>query len=124
MILMEEKEEPEFLDRINNPEKYPYIKNEDGSISTHRMAAEIDDKTGNWIVFPMIQFDGESLKQFETNQDAMDEAIATGNFLEMPSKEEALDYAKGGYKEGTALETFNPLAKKANKANTFVEAVE
>ena len=54
----------------------------------------------------------------------MDEAIATGNFLEMHSKEEALDYAKGGYKEGTALETFNPLAKKANKANTFVEAVE
>ena len=121
---MEDKEEPEFLDRINNPEKYPYIKNKDGSVSTHRMAAEIDDKTGNWIVFPMIQFDGESLKQFETNQDAMDEAIATRNFLEMPSKEEALDYAKGGYKEGTALETFNPLAKKANKANTFVEAVE
>ena len=81
---MEDKEEPEFLDRINNPEKYPYIKNKDGSVSTHRMAAEIDDKTGNWIVFPMIQFDGESLKQFETNQDAMDEAIATGNFLPPP----------------------------------------
>ena len=124
---MKEKKEPEFLDRINNPEKYPYIKNKDGSISTHLMAAEIDDKTGKWIVFPMIQFDGESLKQFKTNQkgikDAMDEARATGNFLEMPSKEKAIDYAKD-YKKGTALETFNPLAKKANKANTFIEAVE
>ena len=40
------------------------------------------------------------------------------------TEEEALDYAKGGYKEGTALETFNPLAKKANTANTFIEAVE
>ena len=25
----------------------------------------------------------------------------------MPSKKEAIDYAKGGYKKGTALETFN-----------------
>lgn len=121
---MAKKEEPEFIDRINSPEKYPYIKNEDGSISTHRMAAEIDDKTGNWVVFPMIQFDGESLRQFKTNQEAMSNAIATGNFLEMPSKEEAIDYAKNGYKKGTALEKFNPLAKKAKKANTFVEAVE
>ena len=35
--------EPEFLDRIQNPDKYPYITNEDGSISTHRMAAEVDE---------------------------------------------------------------------------------
>ena len=121
---MTEKKQPEFVDRINNPEKYPYIKNKTGSVSTHRMAAEFNDKTGKWIVFPTIQFNGKSLKQFKTNKEAMDNAIETKNFLEMSSKEKALNYAKNGYKKGTALETFNPLAKKAKKAKTFIEAVE
>ena len=88
------------------------------------MAAEFNDKTGKWIVFPTIQFNGKSLKQFKTNKEAMDNAIETKNFLEMSSKEKALNYAKNGYKKGTALETFNPLAKKAKKAKTFIEAVE
>jgi hypothetical protein len=30
----------------------------------------------------------------------------------MLSKEEALKYAEGGYKKGTALEKFNPMANK------------
>lgn len=51
-------------------------------------------------MFPSIQFDGEKLKQFENNEEAMKNAMATGNFLKLP-KEEALEYAKGGYKEGT-----------------------
>lgn len=42
----------------------------------------------------------------------------------MSSKKEALDYAKGGYKKGTALETFDPLSDKAKSANTFKNAVE
>ena len=114
--------EPEFLDRIQNPDKYPYITNKDGSISTHRMAAEVDED-GNWYVFPSIQFDGEKLKQFESNEEAMKNAMATGNFLNLP-KEEALEYAKGGYKEGTPLETFDPIGQKAKTAQTFKEAVE
>lgn len=113
---------PEFIDRINNPKKYPYIKNKDGSVSTHRMSAEVDEK-GNWYVFPTIQYDGKKLKQFKNTQKAMENALATGNYLQM-SKEKALEYAKGGYKKGTPLETFNPLADKAKTANTFKEAVE
>ena len=42
----------------------------------------------------------------------------------MKSKKEALTYAEGGYKKGTALENFNPLLKKAKTAKTFVDAVE
>jgi hypothetical protein len=120
---MPKKEKPEFLDRILNPEKYPYISNEDGSISTHRMAAETDEN-GNWFVFPTIQFDGKTLKRFKTNKEAMNNALATNNFLKMKSKKEALTYAEGGYKKGTALEKFNPLLKKAKTAKTFVDAVE
>ena len=120
---MPKKKQPEFVDRINNPNKYPYIKNKDGSVSTHRMAAEVDEK-GNWVVFPTIQFDGKKLVQFKNNREAMGNAITSGNFLQMPSKEKALSYAKGGYKTGTALENFNPLIQKAKTAKTFIDAVE
>ena len=50
-------EEPEFIDRINNPENYPFIRNKDGSISTHLMAnsgVEIEGKETP-IAFTMIQ---------------------------------------------------------------------
>ena len=46
-------DKPEFLDRIQNPNDYPYITNKDGSISTHKMSAEVDEN-GNWYVFPTI----------------------------------------------------------------------
>jgi hypothetical protein len=121
--VMPKNKQPEFIDRINNPEKYPYIANKDGSVSTHRMAAETDEN-GNWYVFPTIQFDGKKLIRFKTNQKAMENAMLTGNFLPMSSKEEALNYAEGGYKKGTSLETYNPLGEKAKTAQTFKEAVE
>lgn len=103
---------PEFLDRIMNPQKYPYITNEDNSISTHRMAAEVDEN-GNWFVFPTIAMlpTGE-LYEFKDPQQAMEYNLKAGNFLPMKSKKEALSYAADGYKKGTPLETFNPLKKK------------
>ena len=120
---MAKKEQPEFIDRILNPKKYPYITNKDGSISTHEMAAEVDED-GNWFVFPTIQYDGKNLRRFKSNKEAMANALKTNNFLSMPSKKQAIDYAKGGYKKGTALETFNPLASKAKSAKTFIDALE
>ena len=109
---MPDKKQPEFIDRIINPDKYPYITNKDKSISTHRMAAEIDEN-GNWVVFPtIVRLPTGELYQFEDNGQAMDYNMRTGNYMPMPSKEEALKYAEGGYKKGTALEKFNPLANK------------
>ena len=107
-----EQASPEFIDRILNPEKYPFITNADNSISTHKMAAEVDDE-GNWYVFPTIALlpTGE-LYEFKDPNQAMDYSITTGNFLPMPNQKEAIAYASGGYKKGTPLETFNPLKKK------------
>lgn len=98
---------PEFVDRVNNPSEYPYIRNSDGSISTHRMAAEMDEN-GEWYVFPTIQMIGGQLKQFGDNRQAMESALKTGNYIKMSGKDEALRYAEGGYKRGTGLETFRP----------------
>ena len=108
---MTKKKEPEFIDRINNPDKYPYIENEDGSISTHQMAAEVDE-IGNWFVFPrIVMLPTGELYQFKDPAQAMSYNLRTNNFVPMSSKKEALEYAKGGYKKGTALEKFNPKTK-------------
>mgnify|MGYP003116650162 CR=1 FL=1 len=97
---------PNFVKRIQNPRKYPFISNKDGSISTHKMAAEVDEK-GNWYVFPTIvqQADG-SLKQFDDPMKALRYNKNRGNAIKMNSKEEALAYAQGGYKKNTPLESF------------------
>lgn len=101
-------DEPEFVDRINNPEKYPFIRNKDGSISTHRMAAEVDEK-GNWYAFPtIVMLPSGELYQFEDNNQAMNYALRTGNFLPMKDKDEAIKYAEGGYK----TDKLNSFGKK------------
>jgi len=98
------KKQPEFLDRIKNPEKYPVIENKDGSISTHRMAAEVDEG-GNWYVFPtIVMLDSGELYQFDDPDQAREYNFKTGNFLQMDSKKEALTYAKGGYKTPKFIE--------------------
>ena len=107
LLARSQKSQPEFIDRINNPEKHPFVRNPDGSISTHRMAAEYDRQGDRWVVFPMIQMEGGRLRVYEDSQyeSAMRAAITSGNFLEMKGKEAAVNYAKGGYKT-KALEAF------------------
>ena len=107
---------PEFIDRINNPEKYPFITNEDSSISTHRMAAD-QDKDGNWYAHPMIvQLPSGELKEYTNPQQALEDNLTSGNVLPMESKEEALAYAENGYKLGTPLKEFNPFAEQLDPA--------
>ena len=100
---------PEFIDRINNPQKYPVIWNEDGTYSTHEMAAEYDDDLGQWIVFPtIVQMPTGELHRFEDPMYAQKYNIRTGNYIPMATKKEALSYAKNGYKKGTPLNKFRP----------------
>jgi hypothetical protein len=95
---MPEEKQPEFIDRINNPQNYPFIRNDDGSISTHRMAAEVDEN-GNWYAFPtIVMLPSGKLYQFNSNEQAMKYALRTGNFLPMKDKDSAIKYAEGGYK--------------------------
>ena len=95
---------PEFEDRINNPQNYPTLDNGDGTVSTHRMAAEVDEETGKWYVFPTIVDTGDGqLYAFEDNQTALQYAIRSGNNYEM-NKDSAIAYAAGGYKKGTPLD--------------------
>tara|TARA_R110002167_G_scaffold51987_8_gene150375 strand:- start:432 stop:815 length:384 start_codon:yes stop_codon:yes gene_type:complete len=104
---------PEFEDRINNPQNYPFIDNGDGTKSTHRMAHDIDNDTGEWWAYPMIvnlSSDGQHyLHEFadtaEGHKAAKDYAIMTGDQYNFGKDEKkAFDYASGGYKLGTPLD--------------------
>ena len=84
---------PRFQDRIANPQNYGVINNPDGSISTHRMSAEIDEN-GQAYAFPMIvQRDGE-LHQFEDPWEALEWNKANNNVQPFDSINEALEYSK------------------------------
>ena len=105
-------EKPEWEDRINNPEKYPFIQNKDGSISTHEMAAETDGQ-GNWYVFPtIIQETGGGLKRFEDPQNALSYALRKGKYKQFTTKEDALSYYAGGYKTDKFKDYYNRLMSK------------
>ena len=113
-------EDPPYVDRINNPQNYPVINNPDGSVSTHRMSAEVDEHgiygpAGNWYVFPTVQMQDGALKVYDDNREAMKNAFETGNYLKAPNKEEALKYAEGAYKEGTLLA--DPQAAQTESAS-------
>ena len=105
------RNEPEFIDRINNPQNYPVIQNPDGSVSTHRMAAE-SDAQGNFYVFPTIQMEDGRLVEYEDNRQAMDAAFRSGNILRAPNMLSALRYAEGGYKQGTPLAEDQQAARR------------
>ena len=116
-------QDPPFVDRINNPQNYPVIENPDGSVSTHRMSAEVDEH-GNWYVFPTIQMENGVLKVYENNQEAMKNALATGNYLQAPNKEEAIRYAEGAYKKGTPLADPRPprvTDQESTESKTMLE---
>jgi|3_EtaG_2_1085321.scaffolds.fasta_scaffold50402_2 hypothetical protein len=96
-----------FIDRVKSPESFPTKKNEDGSVSTHLMAAEVDeDNRRVWYAFPTLippnrPEEGNATDQwlqFEDNREALAHNKEYGNIKKFYSKKRALAYAKGGYK--------------------------
>jgi len=94
-----------FVQRVLRADDYPVIKNPDGSVSTHLMAAEIDDKTGKNIVFPTIVQgkQGGALKQMAL-RDAQKYATDTGEYIDFPTLDEAIKFSSDTYKRGTNID--------------------
>ena len=83
---------------------YPQIKNPDGSVSTHEMAADMD-AAGNWYAYPTIQQDDKGLLRRYPQKEAMKRAMQQSNFKAFGTdKDAALKYAQGQYKNGTYIE--------------------
>ena len=88
-----------FIQRAIDPDKYPVIKNDDGSFSTHLMAWGEGPK-GKPIVFPTIvqQKDG-TLKKFDNMDDAYNHAVKNNEYVETPNDETAAYFSEHGYKQ-------------------------
>ena len=96
-----------FVDRVINPQDYPEPTSFDskGRPQTHLMSADIDERTGNWIVYPTLTIkDGKYVKQ------TLKEAIDAGDSINYgKDKEGAIDYSKN-YKQ-----ELNPNFEKYNE---------
>ena len=88
--------------RAMNPAQ-PYIQNDDGSRSTHLMAAELDDEGRAWA-FPMIvqKADG-SLHQFKDPREALSYAKRAKQAMPFDSIEAAVEFSTN-YKRGTPMD--------------------
>lgn len=102
----------EFEKRINQP-KQPYIKNADGSVSTHKMAWD-NLPDGTPIAFPTIVNINGELKELKGDE-AWDYAVNNKEYKTFKTNEEAENYAGGEYKKGTPLENFKPQSISKNK---------
>jgi hypothetical protein len=76
-----------FVQRILAPERYPLLKNPDGTVSSHSMAwGEAD---GRFFVYPTVLLqESQNLKRYDAKE-AWKRTQATGNFIEFSSAEEA-----------------------------------
>ncbi|QHJ82504.1 MAG: hypothetical protein [Bacteriophage sp.] len=87
-----------FEQRVLKPNEYPAISNEDGSVSTHRMAYGETD--GKYVAYPTI------IQPKKTNQlvelgdrEAFEYAMNSGEYRSFKTEDEAKTYAEGGYKK-------------------------
>ena len=95
-----DNKDKQFVQRILNSGIFPVVENEGGSVSTHRMAAEIDDN-GDWLVFPtIVSLPSGELFDMPDHQTAMNYAKETGEFIGFgKGKDNALSFAENGYKK-------------------------
>ncbi len=94
---------PHFETRLDDPTRG--IMQPDGRMGTHQMRAEIDPATGKMTAFPMIvDMPGlDRLHQFQDPGAALDYNKSLNNVKVFDDPQKGIDYAKGGYKKGTAL---------------------
>jgi len=81
-----------FIDRVLNPQNYPNPTKFDneGRPQTHLLSADIDDKTGDWIVYPkLVVKDGKYVEQ------SMRDAINSGDSINFgKDQDSAIEFSK------------------------------
>jgi hypothetical protein len=92
--ILEQNADKDFVQRILDPDNSPSIDLGDGWTGTHLMAADIDDETGKWLVYPtIVRIEGE-LRQLNV-EEAFHHAKATGQYIDFgDKKDEAIEFSK------------------------------
>ena len=96
-----------FIDRVRNPQNYPNPTkfDKEGRPQTHLLSADIDDKTGDWVVYPkLVVKDGKYVEQ------SMRDAINSGDSINFgKDQDSAIEFSK------TYKEELNPDFEKYYK---------
>jgi len=98
--ILKQNDHLNFAIRALNPHIFPVVNNPDGSVSTHRMAANGIQVNGKNVeaVYPTIIQTKDGRLIHLSDQEAIDYAIETGNYIPFDDPEEAHAFARGGYK--------------------------
>ena len=116
-LLLNRYKDLDFVKRIQDSTIADPIKNIDGSVSSHKMRAEVD-KNGNWYVFPEIVNINGKLKNLGDR--AFDYALEKKEYIPVKNKELALYFAENGYKRTSfAGDTFKNKGGTAMSKNKF-----
>ena len=83
-----------FVQRIQNPDKSPFLDLGNGKTASHKMAWGEGD--GKYFVYPTIIQQGKELKQLD-NKSAWQHAMKNKEFMEFNNPEEA-DWVSRNYK--------------------------
>lgn len=96
-----------FESRIQDPSKY--IDRGNNNFSTHYMTSFEAD--GKYFAAPsIVEIDGKLVEL--KGKEILDYAMKTGEYKEFSSDAKAKEYAEGGYKVGTPMESFEYLGRK------------
>lgn len=107
-----------FVDRINNYQDYPMPeKNEDGSISTHLLSAELDEEGIAWV-FPnkVLNKKNNTYTTYRDNYEALAAAKADGNAVRFNTIQEANLFSQS-YKNEDFEKYYSPSEEE--RAKTF-----
>lgn len=105
-----------FVDRINNYQDYPMPeKNEDGSISTHLLSAELDEEGIAWV-FPnkVLNKKNNTYTTYRDNYEALAAAKADGNAVRFNTLQEANLFSQS-YKNEDFEKYYSPSEEERGK---------
>ena len=120
--VLQEYQDVQFVDRINNPQKYPMPeRNADDSISTHLLSAEIDDDGIAWV-FPnkVLNKEDNTYTTYDDNFDALAAAKESGNAVRFSTIEEA-DFFSKNYKNEDFEKYYQPAKEEKEKTKFQLE---
>jgi len=96
------------------------VNNKDGSVSSHVLAAEVDDK-GEWHVFPTLDYDGKEWKDMRVEEgeypkEAFDYALKNKSSINFGTDGDfAIQYSQNGLIDHTKTENMKTKKKRTLK---------
>lgn len=94
-VLSQRNRNLNWVDRGLNPDKYPVIENEDGTISTHRLAYSTGDNGEAYVYPTIIQNDKGELEELDSDS-AWEYAKRTKTAMVVPNIKLAEYYSQNG----------------------------